>query len=717
MHREIARWRGREVAECGPDVSGLVELTSLGEGQLWFRRRFSSRDVLWPMAADGTFAPAPLPVLSADDPPLSANVAGFVPLPGDAADPRSRLLLYDPRLSDLRVFRVQPPSAALAPGATPGIFVSPEPGQWPIADSEVPPTWKGVGGSPWGHQFLALDDGYLLDWDESDGSHRFWRVGDDPNFVQMAGPYPGGAGNPAFRRGHRLVYLGKGRVLEWLPIPCAEDDPPTAPRSCAAFSIWSGAPGAGATPPGALATAVGAGTWAGVGAHDDVVRADPHHLVIWHHAAGTLISFALDPLALDADHPDPLTTAVAATPPDDRLKSIDWDPPTSAPNIKKLILILQDGHSFDSYFGLYCRGAATVDGSPLGCTDGPTCCDAMPADVAQTCRDLDPASATYKPNDAPACVRAKMNGGAMDRFGGAQPGCGDPQDIACAKSAATNAINAYHALATQGALADRFFQTYAYADDGGAYADPRTVNFLYLNLARFPGNLGLRNTPLLTKEIVRQQVAWAIYAGPQTLAGMTLFGLPAFYDPAWNPFRKLAELEDDAAAGQLPPVTVIVSDEDDLSHSETPGQPIEQGIRYVDHLVRTLDAPDTLMLVTHLTAGGYYDHVRPPEAWSLDVDATVGDAATPENRVPFGPRVPLLALGRFARRNAIAHTTLEMSSIAAFIEWNWLYGQTLKGGGEPADGRRYRDTVANNLGALLDPAEAGAAVPDVVVRP
>ena len=39
---------------------------------------------------------------------------------------------------------------------------------------------------------------------------------------------------------------------------------------------------------------------------------------------------------------------------------------------------------------------------------------------------------------------------------------------------------------------------------------------------------------------------------------------------------------------------------------------------------------------------------------------------------PYGARVPLLAVGRFARQNLVSHTSMEHSSIVKFVEWNWL---------------------------------------------
>ena len=67
------------------------------------------------------------------------------------------------------------------------------------------------------------------------------------------------------------------------------------------------------------------------------------------------------------------------------------------------------------------------------------------------------------PNGSGACLREKMNGGAMDRFAASTiAGCGDPRDFACNQPGnAGNPIGAYYELAKKGALADRYFASIA----------------------------------------------------------------------------------------------------------------------------------------------------------------------------------------------------------------------------------------------------------------
>ena len=96
-----------------------------------------------------------------------------------------------------------------------------------------------------------------------------------------------------------------------------------------------------------------------------------------------------------------------------------------------------------------------------------------------------------------------------------------------------------------------------------------------------------------------------------------------------------------------------------------------------------------------------YDHVKlpngvkemNPETHQLEI-------------IPYGPRVPLIAWGRFARSNYISHIGMDHSSIVKFIEWNWLNGKTGQLG--------TRDVWVNNIGSLLDPAFTGTKVPETI---
>src|SRR5271170_6124306 len=55
--------------------------------------------------------------------------------------------------------------------------------------------------------------------------------------------------------------------------------------------------------------------------------------------------------------------------------------PETASPIKHLVVIVQENHSFDSYFGRYCTAKT---GSNPTCESGPSCCEAGPATLGKS---------------------------------------------------------------------------------------------------------------------------------------------------------------------------------------------------------------------------------------------------------------------------------------------------------------------------------------------
>jgi len=705
LHRWVSHWDG--VTDCGFNLVDSLELTPLGKDHILAHRRFAAGwDLSYRVAPDGTVSAAPAGIPQAP----GFATAGFTLLPG--ASPL--VLLYQPQATRFDILEYQPEESNYNPLTH---------DDWPA-------------GLPGGRQLLGLEDGYVLDRSLTDGSMRLWRfaAGDagaiklDKTHWMAGAPKLDSAPSDSFRRGHRLAFLGPGRILEWSSSPCPSDGPsPGVACGGATFTVWSYTPDPDLGVTFSVQPAADDTyplSWPGISAADDIFG-DGDRLYVWTRSTGHIRTCRLDP-----SKPDPLDESLCNEGQAlDGLVSASRAPET-ATAVKHLVLVLQDGRSFDSYFGHTCTGLpSSAAGDPPTCNQGIGCCEGIPPDRAESATCVDPsADPTHVPGSCPDCMRAKMASGEMTQFATVQAACpdgkacGDPADVACTlpgdAPGATGFDQDLENLVKSSAIADRFFQTYAFTDDAPLFS-PVTANLLYVAAGRFIRNPGrLTGTPLLTENLATQQVAWAIYAGSDGLKQTVGIPMPAFYDPDWFPFRSLdsgplatGELENDIRLGELPDVVAVVPNS---PANAAPGQPPDAGLAFIGWL-RDLVAgssyrDNTLVLIAYQTAGGFFDHVRPPDPPSTDIDANVNETTGASSQVFYGPRVPLLALPPFGQPGHVAHDPLELSSITAFVEWNWLHSQSLKSGQKVSDQRTFRDTWVHNLRSLI-PDIDGVAVP------
>jgi phospholipase C len=341
-------------------------------------------------------------------------------------------------------------------------------------------------------------------------------------------------------------------------------------------------------------------------------------------------------------------------------------PPETATPIKHFVVLMQENHSFDNYFGTY-PGA---DGIPTG-----TCMPLNPADPTAGCMepfhigdndvqstDLDHSSATH---------RLQYDEGRLDGFisalglrnqdGRLAMGYYDDRDIPY-----------YWNIADEYVLFDRFFSSAAAGS---------LVNHLYwVAGAPGPGNdrvltEGINNLPTIFDVLQERGISWKFYvqnydAGltyrtvssapgnrASQLVWVPLLNMDRFID---NPelashIVDISEFYSDAQNGTLPAVAYVVPS----GASEHPPGSLRSGQRLVRSLITELMRSDawssSAFMWSYDDWGGWYDHVPPPQ-----VDA-----------YGYGFRVPALLVSPYARRGHIDSTELDYTSILKFIEENW----------------------------------------------
>lgn len=423
-----------------------------------------------------------------------------------------------------------------------------------------------------------------------------------------------------------------------------------------------------------------------------------------------------------------------------------------ASKIEHVILIVQENHTFDQYFGRYCEAPP---GSNPSCTAGPACCEAAPV--------VDPSGTPYLPltealetsadaDHDEACEVLQINGGAMDRFtSGTDLGgtlcsakCSNPTNFSLADA---STVGFYWDLAPKSALADRFFQPTVggsgannlyFATAHKLFKDNDVLPAAIANGCSNPlGQLGIcvgasspgfiyKYQTTIADLLLAAGAGFAVYAdgyaeavaaAPQCPpippecpfpADQVLNRQTCVYAPDDLPFSYFASLVDgpafkdysqlaaDLAGGKLPAFSFVKARTYRNEHPRW--APIAWGATFVSDTLATIAgspyAGSTLVLVTFDEGGGFFDHVPPPPPTDRDEE---------DRPVQHGTRVPFLAVGPFARQGAVSHVVMDHASIVRFLEYNFL---------GPTGQLGYADAVVNNLGSLLEPAATGVDVPE-----
>jgi phospholipase C len=358
---------------------------------------------------------------------------------------------------------------------------------------------------------------------------------------------------------------------------------------------------------------------------------------------------------------------------------------SNTPNtpIEHFIVLMQENHTFDNYFGTY-PGA---EGLPEG-----TCIPVDPFDKTRTecvepfhigdrpIEDLDHSDSTFELQ----YNKGKMNGfvyalNQRNQNGALAMGYYDDRDLPY-----------YWNLADQYVLFDHMFSS----DHGGSFA-----NHMFWVSGQQGGSRvtseGYDDVLTIFDRLEERGISWKFYVqnydpGINYRTAHLISGNRAS-QIIWVPILNMARFLDDPELsshivdlseyykdlenGTLPAVAYIAP----AGASEHPPGSIRSGQKFVKGLIQALmrsSAWDSsAFMVLYDDWGGWYDHVNPPQ-----VD-THG----------YGMRVPAFMVSSYARRGHIDSTVLDFTSILKFIEENWSI--------EPL---AERDANANNFLTAFD---------------
>lgn len=140
-------------------------------------------------------------------------------------------------------------------------------------------------------------------------------------------------------------------------------------------------------------------------------------------------------------------------------------------------------------------------------------------------------------------------------------------------------------------------------------------------------------------------------------------------------------------AGNMPAVSFVKAPAYQDAHAGYSG-PLDEQQFVVDTINKLQKSPDwssTAVIINYDDSDGWYDHVMPPIVTQSNdplADALngPGNAGTPAkgtylDRAGYGPRIPLMVISPWAKKNFVDGTLTDQSSILRFIEDNWSLGR------------------------------------------
>jgi phospholipase C len=357
--------------------------------------------------------------------------------------------------------------------------------------------------------------------------------------------------------------------------------------------------------------------------------------------------------------------------------------------IQHVVIILKENRSFDEYFGKFPGANGATQGTMSN------------GQVVQLGQTPDP-----MPNDighAPEDWKRAYDGGKMDGFDketGAFSSTG--ADLAYSQMSQSQIPN-YWRYAQAYVLGDNMFapwkggsfpnNVFSVAAQTGQYDPSLGGRWMYASVPKSPtvsplfqwgcdspkdtletmiDAQGTKSTMFpcygfqaLPNILASNGVSWRYYGDAADGRVFTHNGLdaisPVRNDPnLWSNVVSDATFTTDATAGALPAVSWVTGRQ--LEHPlNTACAGENETVKYVNAIMNGPDWSSTAIFIYWDEWGGFYDHVRPPQA----------------DGVSYGFRVPLLIISPFARAGSsasggsIIHTFYSHLSPLKFIEDNW----------------------------------------------
>ncbi len=329
---------------------------------------------------------------------------------------------------------------------------------------------------------------------------------------------------------------------------------------------------------------------------------------------------------------------------------------TTATPIQHVIVIMQENHSFDNYFGTY----PTANGTLLNSTtahlrpvDGLRDHVCLPYQAGCVSPHLSTSDAPSNPEEGQLTYQMDYSSG--------------PQSMIYFDY---HSVAAYWDYAEEYGLGDEYF---------ASALSTTTPNRLMILGGDTPVSANYGPPPFISysKTVMRQLedsgVSWGYYdylnASGEPFNMYPLNYLSDVPSQAPDNVRSISELLGELGSGSNLPSMSVVNSLGDFKLTEHPPFNPTIGERWVVSIVnRVMESsfwPTTAIFITWDEGGGYYDHVVPPREFTINHGFT-------QDLAGLGQRVPLLVISPYSKENFVSDSLLSHLSLLHFIEYNWM---------------------------------------------
>jgi phospholipase C len=405
-------------------------------------------------------------------------------------------------------------------------------------------------------------------------------------------------------------------------------------------------------------------------------------------------------------------------------------------DIEHVVILIQENRSFDHYFGTYRGVRGFSDSNALALRDG-SGLKVFAQPSGDLCGGhLYPLRFDTDPSKNGECVNdithswgpqhRSWNSGAMDRF--------VLEHLADDEKNAHNTMGYYtrqdlpfyYALADAFTICDQFFCSVIGPTDPNrlysmtATLDPDGKNggpLLETLLSNRASKFGAFTWTTMPEQLEARGISWKVYGNPDGNFGDNVL----FYFKNYQSNPVLAEkaftptfpgtFESDAASGQLPQISWVLSP---LVETEHPPAPVTWGEDAAHTALSALTSnpqvwAKTALFITYDENGGFFDHLPPPTAPAgtpgeyVTVSTLPSAAQGIRGPIGLGFRVPMLVASPLSRGGFVCSQAFDLTSTLLFLERRF--------GAEVPNLSAWRRSVVGDLTAAFNFVAPDQSIP------